>query len=103
MNERINLVSSMDVFVGKYFSIEQIRRLVLKQSEEEYKEIDKQIEKELAYGKIVDPNAMMDPSMDPNAGVDPNAAALPAGQEPGAQVGDNGIDADPSDLKKAEF
>lgn len=103
MNERMNLVSSMDVFVGKYFSIEQIRRNVLKQSEEEFKEIDKQIEQEIEEGKIQDPNALMDPAMegeDPNAIVDPAAAEQQTGP---AQIGDQGVEADPADLKKAEF
>jgi len=103
MNERMNLVATMDPFVGKYFSIEQIRRNVLKQTPEEFKEIDKQIEKEMEEGKIMDPNAAMDPAtgmpMDPNA--DPNA--LPPAEEPGAVVGNEGIEADPADLKKAEF
>jgi len=45
MNERMNLVATMDPFVGKYFSIEQIRRNILKQSDEEFKDIDKQIVK----------------------------------------------------------
>ena len=106
MNERMNLVATMDPFVGKYFSIEQIRRNILKQSDEELKDIDKQIEKEMADGKIVDPNAMMDPGMemDPNA-MPPDAAggALPPDQEGGPQMGDGGVEPDPKDLKKAEF
>jgi len=111
MNERLNLVTAMDPYVGKYFSIEQIRRQILKQTEREFKEIDKQIEKELADGLIADPNAMMDPAMgmDPNA--DPNAlppadasaGALPPADQGGAQMGSNGVEADPKDLKKAEF
>ena len=103
MNERMTLVGSMDMFVGKYFSIEQIRRNVLKQSAEEFKEIDKQIEKEMADGKIVDPNAAIDPAT--GQPIDPNAdpAALPPGEEPGAQMGEDGPEPDPTDLKKAEF
>ena len=61
----------------------------------------------MADGKIVDPNAMMDPAtgmpMDPNAaaaGQDPNAMAA---QEGGPQMGDQGVEPDPKDLKKAEF
>jgi hypothetical protein len=103
MNERMTLVGSMDMFVGKYFSIEQIRRNVLKQSADEFKEIDKQIEKEMAAGKIVDPNAAIDPAT--GQPIDPNAdpAALPPGEEPGAQMGEDGPEPDPTDLKKAEF
>jgi hypothetical protein len=97
----------MDPYVGKYFSIEQIRRNVLQQSERELKEIDKQIEKEMADGKIMDPNAMVDPAtgqpMDPNAMPPQDAGALPPAQEGGPQVGDGAVEADPKDLKKAEF
>lgn len=103
MNERMTLVGSMDMFVGKYFSIEQIRRNVLKQSPDEFKEIDKQIEKEMAAGKIVDPNAAIDPAT--GQPIDPNAdpGALPPAEEPGAQMGEDGPEPDPTDLKKAEF
>jgi len=43
-NERMNQVNTMDPYVGKYFYVEYMRRQVLKQTEEEIKEIDKQIE-----------------------------------------------------------
>jgi hypothetical protein len=109
MNERMNLVATMDPFIGKYFSIDHIRRNVLKQTEEEYKEIDEQIEKEMADGKIADPNAMVDPAtgmpmdggaMPPEAGA--AGGALPP-EEGGAQVGEGGVEPDPKDFKKAEF
>jgi hypothetical protein len=61
MNQRMMTVSQMDPFVGKYFSVEYIRRHVLGQKDTEYKDIDKQIRKEIASGISVDPaetNAM---------------------------------------------
>jgi hypothetical protein len=97
MNERMNLVATMDPFVGKYFSIEQIRRNVLKQTDEELKEIDNQIKEEIENGKIADPNAMIDPAMEG----DPNA--LPPEETGSTQMGDQGTEPDPADLKKAEF
>jgi hypothetical protein len=107
MNERLNLVGAMDPFVGKYFSIEQIRRQVLKQTDRELTEIDKQIEKEMADGKIMDPNAMVDPATgmpmdDPNA-MGAEGGAMPPAEEGGPQVGEGGVEPDPRDLKKAEF
>ena len=54
-NERMNLVNTMDPFVGKYFNIDYIRRQVLKQTDTEIAEIDKQIDSEMAEGKITDP------------------------------------------------
>ena len=61
MNQRMMTVSQMDPFVGKYFSVEYIRRHVLNQKDTEYKDIDKQIKAEIASGISLDPaetNAM---------------------------------------------
>ena len=52
---RINLATQMDVFVGKYYSIEYIRKHILEQSEKEFKEIDKQMQKEIDMGLALDP------------------------------------------------
>ena len=52
---RINLATQMDVFVGKYYSIEYIRKHILEQGEKEYKEIDKQMQKEIDQGLAIDP------------------------------------------------
>ena len=52
---RINLATQMDVFVGKYYSIEYVRRHILEQSEKEFKEIDKQMQKEIEQGLALDP------------------------------------------------
>ena len=99
MTERLNIVASMDPYVGKYFSIEQIRKQVLKQSEREFAEIDKQIEQEMADGKIMDPMAMEDP-----AAMDPAAAGgqLPP-EQPAAGAETSNEEIDPRDLKSAEF
>jgi len=55
MGQRIQLATQMDVFVGKYYSIEYIRKHILEQSEKEYKEIDKQMQKEIDQGLAMDP------------------------------------------------
>ena len=55
MMQRINLVTQMDPFVGKYFSSEYIRRHVLQQTEKEYKEITKQIQADIDSGMAIDP------------------------------------------------
>ncbi|ABA47099.1 portal [Synechococcus phage syn9] len=92
-NERMNQVATMDPFVGKYFSVEYMRRQVLKQTDVEMKEIDKQIESEMESGIIADPAAEMDPAM---AAGDPDAGGAPA-----EEVAPEGPD--PSDERKAEF
>jgi len=93
-NERMNQVAAMDAYVGKYFSVEYMRRQVLKQTDVEIKEIDEQIAAEMEAGIIADPMAEMDPAMAaggegaPAAEVDPNA------QESSV---------DPGDVRRGEF
>jgi hypothetical protein len=55
MLQRVNLVTQMDPFVGKYFSTEYVRRQVLMQTEKEYKEIAKQMKKDIESGMALDP------------------------------------------------
>src|SRR6056300_1639341 len=46
MRERVGLARELEGYVGKYYSNEYIRKNVLKQNEQEIKEIDKQIKSE---------------------------------------------------------
>ena len=46
LKERIEALQCLDDFIGKFYSIEYIRKNILKQTEEEMREIDSQIEKE---------------------------------------------------------
>ena len=55
MMQRITLATQMDPFVGKYFSTEYIRRKILMQTENEYKEIDKQMKSDIDTGLAIDP------------------------------------------------
>jgi hypothetical protein len=43
MRERLNTLRDMDEFVGKYYSMEWVRKNILQQTEDEIEEIDKQI------------------------------------------------------------
>jgi len=96
-NERMNEVNQMDPYVGKYFSIEHIRRQILKQTDVEMQEIDKQIEAETEAGLIMSPEDQM---------------AAEMGMMPGEEGGvppDNGVPQDPksaidpADQKRGEF
>ena len=80
-NERMNLVGTMDPFVGKYFSIDYIRRQVLKHTDTEIAEIDKQSESEMAEGKIVDPAEEAALAAEGGGELPPGEGA-PAGQQP---------------------
>ena len=58
MNQRMMSVTQMDPFVGKYFSTEYVRKQILGQTDQEYKDMDKQIKKDIKNGLALDP-AMM--------------------------------------------
>ena len=96
-NERLNEVAQMDPYVGKYFSAEYIRRQVLKQTDVEIKEIDKQIEKEIEEGTIMDPAAMQAIEM----GIDPGMEGDPAAEPEAINTQESAID--PADQKRGEF
>ena len=55
LRERINLANELTPYVGKYFSVEYLRKNVLRQSDEEIAEIDSQIANEVQSGTIADP------------------------------------------------
>jgi len=50
LKERIDALNSVNEFVGTYYSVEYIRRYILRQSDTEIEEIDKQIEDEKKQG-----------------------------------------------------
>ena len=53
--QRIGLVTQMDAFVGKYYSVDYIRRSILGHKDEEIKEQDKLMSKEIDAGIVMDP------------------------------------------------
>ena len=55
MGNRLQVATALDPFLGKYYSIEYVRKQVLMQTDNEYDEITKQMEAEIAEGKIPDP------------------------------------------------
>jgi len=62
LNEQLGVVASMEPYMGKYFSNHFVRTKILKQTEDDIKEIDKEIEEEIEDGSLMDPNAMVDPN-----------------------------------------
>jgi hypothetical protein len=56
MRERIELLGQLDDKAGKYYSIEWIRRNILRQSDELIKELDSQMKKEKSDGLYDDPD-----------------------------------------------
>ena len=72
LNEQLGVLAAMEPYMGRYFSTAYVRSKILKQTEEEIKEIDSQIDQEIEDGVLPDPASMMDPEtgmpLDPLAG-----------------------------------
>jgi hypothetical protein len=60
ITSRVTLASQVEPYLGKYYSVEYVRRHVLRQTDEEIREIDKQIDQEIETGVLPDPNAPVD-------------------------------------------
>ena len=58
LNERLGILATIEPYIGKYYSQDYVRRKVLRQTDAEIIEIDKQIEQEIADGTIPDPKAV---------------------------------------------
>jgi len=65
MTERIRLADGMRDYIGKFFSVEYLRKNVLKQNEREIEDIDRQIKREIDKGIISSPE---DQSQTPDVG-----------------------------------
>jgi hypothetical protein len=60
LTNRLTTLTSMEAYIGKYFSTEYVRKKILRQTDEEIIEIDKQIDDEIEKGILPDPNAPVD-------------------------------------------
>jgi len=56
--ERFNLLAQIEPYIGKYFSQEWVRQKILRQTDSEIIEMDKQIEQEIKDGTIPDPSTI---------------------------------------------
>ncbi len=65
LSNRLNSVTSMEAYIGKYFSTEYVRKKILRQTDVEIIEIDKQIEDEIEKGILPNPNAPIDEEGNP--------------------------------------
>jgi hypothetical protein len=74
LRERLNLANEVSPYVGKYFSVEYIRKNVLRQSDDDIIEIDSQIRNEIKQGIIAAPEGqdMQDDSDDTDINIGDN-------------------------------
>ena len=60
LTERLNLLQTVEPYIGRFYSQDYVRRHVLQQTDNDILEQDELIEKEIEDGIIPDPNAMVD-------------------------------------------
>ncbi len=65
LSNRLTSVTSMEAYIGKYYSTEYVRKKILRQTDVEIIEIDKQIEDEIKKGILPNPNAPIDEEGNP--------------------------------------
>jgi hypothetical protein len=80
MNQRMMTVTQMDPFVGKYFSVDYVRREILGQTDKDVKEIDKQMKGDIASGLAIDPSQqnMLDTMSQQNTAFAPEITGMQA-------------------------
>ena len=105
MTNRLTLLTTIEPYIGKYYSTEYVRKKILRQTDSEILEVDYQIQDEIAKGILPDPNAPPPgdpnalPPEDPNAlppedqtmTQDPMAMSAPLGDVPEDQMPDESI------------
>jgi len=103
MLQRISLVTQMDPFVGKYFSVDYIRRQILQQTEKDMKEMDKQIKNDIDSGLAIDPaqTNMLDTMSQQNTAFGPELQNIQAqdSAERDSQAADANLDREIKKMK----
>ena len=92
LTERLNLVSTAEPYIGKYFSQDFVRRRILRQTDIEIIEQDSIIEKEIKSGIIPDPNAPIDPE-----------TGAPLGNDLGAPINEPDLESQGSSTESPEI
>ena len=81
LNDKLAAVAAVEPYLGKYFSAMYVRTQILKQTDAEIIEMDKQIKKEIDEGIILDPKLM---------NLEQSTAAEEPAPEQGSSSGDMG-------------
>jgi hypothetical protein len=98
LTNRLTLATTIEPYIGKYYSTEYVRKRVLRQTDSEIIEIDLQIQDEIQKGILPDPNAPVDEMGNPipqeGGGVSPEQGMTGAEEAPLGEVPEEpGIDA----------
>jgi hypothetical protein len=86
LTNRLTLATTIEPYIGKYYSTEYVRKKILRQTDAEIIDIDMQIEDEIAKGILPDPNAPVDENGNPL----PPEGEIPPDQAAGIEQGANG-------------
>lgn len=114
ISERLGILATIEPYIGKYYSQEYVRRKVLRQTDTEIIEIDKQIKSEIKKGIIPDPSAVDPITGEPLPPPDQSGIDPATGQPMDQMLQDQGIDQQleaplpppapsPKEVKKAEI
>jgi len=98
LTNRLTLATTIEPYIGKYYSTEYVRKRVLRQTDSEIIEIDLQIQDEIQKGILPDPNAPTDEMGNPipqeGEAVSPEQSMTGAEEAPLGEVPEEpGIDA----------
>ena len=102
LQERLTALQTINDYVGTYYSVEYVRRYILRQSDTEIEEIDKQIEQE-KKDDVMDDDAGLDPGRPIGSNL-PEPEAPPMNGNGALQPGgDEGQADDDQEYSDAEF
>jgi len=90
LTERLGVVAAIEPYLGKYFSIDYVKRYVLKQTDQEIVDLKKQMEQEIKDGLVIDPVQAQQMQMDMQMGI---PAAGTSGMDMGQPVMEPNMDA----------
>ena len=98
LTNRLTLATTIEPYIGKYYSTEYVRKKILRQTDSEIIEIDLQIQDEIQKGILPDPNAPVDEQGNPisqeGEAVSPEQTMTGAEESPLGEVPEEpGIDA----------
>ena len=89
LSGRLNLLATIEPYIGKYYSTEYVRKRILRQTDEEIIEMDMQIDDEIEKGILPDPNAPVDEMgnpIPPEGQVPSEGEAPPLGEQPSIET-----------------
>jgi len=58
IQSRLGNLATIEPYIGKFYSVEYVRKKILRQTDSEIVELDQQIEDEIQKGILPDPNAV---------------------------------------------